>query len=151
MLPKIKNVSLIIIIFSLLLSSSSPLYAIPSRLHVNGNQIEDPNGNVIVLRGISLPDLGRGRQRTVRRGARATIIPSARSISPSVLTDTCSARVIAIVTSSPTAKAVEPAGGRKTPASPQSRSSPLLRTTAPPGNSDTTMPSVIGRPSMFST
>jgi endoglucanase len=58
MLSKIKNISLVIVIFSLFLLPLSSLYAVPSWLHVNGNQIEDTNGNAIVLRGISLPDLG---------------------------------------------------------------------------------------------
>jgi endoglucanase len=35
-----------------------PLYAAPPWLHVQGNKIKDPSGNVVVLRGVSLPDLG---------------------------------------------------------------------------------------------
>ena len=35
-----------------------PLYAAPPWLHVEGNQIKDPSGHVVVLRGVSLPDLG---------------------------------------------------------------------------------------------
>lgn len=35
-----------------------PLYAAPPWLYVEGNKIKDPSGNVVVLRGISLPDLG---------------------------------------------------------------------------------------------
>src|SRR5262245_10428111 len=27
-------------------------------LHVEGNQIEDPHGNVVILRGVAFPDLG---------------------------------------------------------------------------------------------
>ena len=36
----------------------APLYAIPPRLHVEGNKIKDPNGNIVILRGIALIDLG---------------------------------------------------------------------------------------------
>jgi endoglucanase len=35
-----------------------PLYAIPPRLHVDGNKIKDPNGNIVILRGVALIDLG---------------------------------------------------------------------------------------------
>ncbi len=35
-----------------------PLYATTPRLHVDGNKIKDPNGNVVVLRGIDMMDLG---------------------------------------------------------------------------------------------
>lgn len=47
-------------IFSLgvLLGILSPLYGSIPRLHADGNQIKDPEGNVVVLRGISLIDLG---------------------------------------------------------------------------------------------
>ena len=37
---------------------ATPLYAITPRLHVDGNKIKDPNGNIVVLRGIALIDLG---------------------------------------------------------------------------------------------
>jgi endoglucanase len=36
----------------------TPLYAIPPRLHVEGNKIKDPNGNIVILRGVALIDLG---------------------------------------------------------------------------------------------
>ncbi len=36
----------------------TPLYAIPPRLHVDGNKIKDPNGNIVILRGVALIDLG---------------------------------------------------------------------------------------------
>ena len=36
----------------------SPLYAVPPRLHVEGNQVKDPNGNNVILRGVALIDLG---------------------------------------------------------------------------------------------
>ena len=42
----------------MLLCSITPLYAAPPRLHVEGNKIKDPNGNVVVLRGVSLIDVG---------------------------------------------------------------------------------------------
>jgi endoglucanase len=35
-----------------------PVYAAPPWLHVDGNKIKDPSGNAVVLRGVSLPDLG---------------------------------------------------------------------------------------------
>jgi hypothetical protein len=35
-----------------------PLYAAPPRLHVEGNKVKDPNGNVVILRGVALIDLG---------------------------------------------------------------------------------------------
>jgi len=37
---------------------TAPVYAVTPRLHVDGNKIKDPNGNVVVLRGIALIDLG---------------------------------------------------------------------------------------------
>ncbi len=37
--------------------SALPLSAAPPWLHVEGNKIKDPSGNVVVLRGVSLPDL----------------------------------------------------------------------------------------------
>jgi len=36
----------------------TPLYAVPPWLHVEGNKIKDPNGNVVVLRGVDTVDLG---------------------------------------------------------------------------------------------
>ena len=34
------------------------VYAVPPRLHVEGNKVKDPNGNIVVLRGVALIDLG---------------------------------------------------------------------------------------------
>jgi len=34
------------------------LYAVPPRLHVEGNKVKDPNGNIVILRGVALIDLG---------------------------------------------------------------------------------------------
>ena len=42
----------------LLFCSISPVNASTPWLHVDGNQIEDPNGNVVVLRGVDMIDLG---------------------------------------------------------------------------------------------
>ncbi|MBN1766438.1 MAG: hypothetical protein JW860_14370, partial [Sedimentisphaerales bacterium] len=42
----------------ILLGSVLQLAAAPSWLHRDGNQLKDPNDNVVVLRGISLIDLG---------------------------------------------------------------------------------------------
>jgi len=36
----------------------APLYADTPWLHVDGNKIKDPNGNIVVLRGVALIDLG---------------------------------------------------------------------------------------------
>lgn len=49
-----------ILLFSLQIFfwSAAPLYAATPWLHVEGNQIKDPDGNVVVLRGIALIDLG---------------------------------------------------------------------------------------------
>ncbi|MCJ7729032.1 MAG: glycoside hydrolase family 5 protein, partial [Sedimentisphaerales bacterium] len=47
-----------IVIVCMLLGSITPLYAAIPPLHVDGNQIKDPNGKVVVLRGICLLDLG---------------------------------------------------------------------------------------------
>jgi len=41
-----------------LVRSIMPLYADIPWLHVEGNEIKDPNGNAVVLRGVSLIDLG---------------------------------------------------------------------------------------------
>ena len=35
------------------------VYAAPPRLHVEGNKVKDPNGNTVILRGVSMIDLGR--------------------------------------------------------------------------------------------
>ena len=35
-----------------------PLYAVPPRLHVDGNKVKDPNGNIVILRGVAMMDLG---------------------------------------------------------------------------------------------
>jgi hypothetical protein len=45
-------------IVCMLLCSITPLYAAPPRLHVEGNKIKDPNGNIVILRGVALIDLG---------------------------------------------------------------------------------------------
>jgi hypothetical protein len=37
---------------------STPIFAAIPRLHVDGNKIKDPNGNVVILRGIDMMDLG---------------------------------------------------------------------------------------------
>jgi endoglucanase len=37
---------------------AAPLFAVIPPLHVDGNQIKDPQGNVVILRGIDLIDLG---------------------------------------------------------------------------------------------
>jgi hypothetical protein len=41
-----------------LLCAVSLLYAAPLPLHVEGNKIKDTNGHVVVLRGVSTPDIG---------------------------------------------------------------------------------------------
>jgi hypothetical protein len=46
------------VIVCILLYSMTPVYAGTPWLHVEGNQIKDPVGNVVVLRGVSLIDLG---------------------------------------------------------------------------------------------
>ncbi|MFB0525602.1 MAG: glycoside hydrolase family 5 protein [Phycisphaerae bacterium] len=46
------------VIMCMLLCSIMPLYADIPWLHVDGNTIKDPEGNIVVLRGISLIDLG---------------------------------------------------------------------------------------------
>lgn len=42
----------------MLICSAIPLYGAIPWLHVEGNKIKDPNGNIVVLRGVSLIDLG---------------------------------------------------------------------------------------------
>ena len=56
--PRKRSRSVIIIIVCMLLCLTASLYAIPPRLHVDGNKIKDPNGDIVVLRGVSLIDLG---------------------------------------------------------------------------------------------
>ena len=46
-----------VIVFALL-CLVTPLYAVTPWLHTEGNQIKDPAGNVVVLRGVDLIDLG---------------------------------------------------------------------------------------------
>ena len=46
------------VIVCVLLSLVTPLNAAPPWLHVEGNKIKDPNDDTVVLRGISLIDLG---------------------------------------------------------------------------------------------
>jgi endoglucanase len=46
------------VILCMLLYLNSPLNADIPWLHVEGNRIKDPNGNIVVLRGVSLIDLG---------------------------------------------------------------------------------------------
>jgi endoglucanase len=47
-----------VIIACALLCVVTPLYAIPLRLHVDGNEVKDSNGNILILRGVALTDLG---------------------------------------------------------------------------------------------
>jgi hypothetical protein len=47
-----------IVVAGVLWGSVGPLAAAPPWLHVEANQIKDPSGNVVVLRGMSLPELG---------------------------------------------------------------------------------------------
>lgn len=47
-----------VVVLWALLCSTAPVYAAIPLLHVDGNKIKDPNENVVVLRGISLIDLG---------------------------------------------------------------------------------------------
>jgi len=49
---------ILLFVFQVLFYSISPVYAGIPWLHADGNQIKDPSGNVVVLRGISLIDLG---------------------------------------------------------------------------------------------
>ncbi len=46
------------VILCLFVCSLTPVYAATPRLHVDGNKIKDPNGNVVILRGIDMMDLG---------------------------------------------------------------------------------------------
>jgi len=46
------------IVVCIVLCVVTPLYAIPPRLHVDGNKVKDPNGNIVILRGVALIDLG---------------------------------------------------------------------------------------------
>jgi len=45
-------------IVCLLLYSITPLYAVTPWLHTDANKIKDPNGNVVVLRGVDTIDIG---------------------------------------------------------------------------------------------
>ena len=45
-------------VLSVLFFSITPLLAAPPRLYVDGNKIKDPNGNNVVLRGVSMIDVG---------------------------------------------------------------------------------------------
>ena len=55
---KLKKNFIKAVIACLLLSLSTQARGVIPRLHVDGNQIKDPAGNVVVLRGVSLIDLG---------------------------------------------------------------------------------------------
>ena len=48
----------ILLFIQILFCSSVSLYAVTPWLHRDGNQIKDPDGNVVVLRGVALIDLG---------------------------------------------------------------------------------------------
>jgi len=50
--------SIKVVILCMLLYLITPLYADIPWLHVDGNKIKDPAGNIVVLKGISLIDLG---------------------------------------------------------------------------------------------
>jgi len=50
--------SIKVVIVCMLLYLIKPLNADIPWLHVDSNKIKDPDGNVVVLRGISLIDLG---------------------------------------------------------------------------------------------
>lgn len=54
----IQTRSVKVAIVCMLLCLITPLYAVTPWLHVDGNKIKDPAGNVVVLRGIALIDLG---------------------------------------------------------------------------------------------
>jgi hypothetical protein len=45
-------------VISILLCIVTPVFAVPPRLHVDGNKVKDPNGNIVILRGVALIDLG---------------------------------------------------------------------------------------------
>ena len=53
---RIQSIKVIVVI--ILIYFITPVNADIPWLHVDGNKIKDPNGNVVVLRGISLIDLG---------------------------------------------------------------------------------------------
>jgi len=46
------------IVVCIVLCVVTPLYAVPPRLHVDGNKVKDPNGNIVILRGVAMIDLG---------------------------------------------------------------------------------------------
>jgi hypothetical protein len=54
----IQTKSIKVAIVYMLICSVMPLYGAIPWLHVDGNKIKDPNGNNVVLRGVSLIDLG---------------------------------------------------------------------------------------------
>ena len=51
-------VSCKILLACVLFSAVAQLYAVPPRLHVEGNKVKDPNGNTVILRGVAMIDLG---------------------------------------------------------------------------------------------
>ena len=52
------NIRVSVAVVCVLLCAAVPLYAAPSPLHVEGNKIKDAEGHVVVLRGVSAPDIG---------------------------------------------------------------------------------------------
>jgi len=48
----------ILLFIQILFCASASLYAVTPWLHRDGNQIKDPEGNVVVLRGVAMIDLG---------------------------------------------------------------------------------------------
>ena len=46
------------ILLASLFFNPARIYAVPPRLHVEGNKVKDPNGNVVILRGVAMIDLG---------------------------------------------------------------------------------------------
>jgi len=52
------SLSLSVAVACVLLCAVSLLYAAPSPLHVEGNKIKDAEGHVVVLRGLSAPEIG---------------------------------------------------------------------------------------------
>lgn len=54
-MERFKRYLFVILVF---FAAAVPLYASTPWLHVEGNQIKDPAGNVVVLRGVALIDLG---------------------------------------------------------------------------------------------